>query len=56
MDVKKVLRSPEYRESGKRKEGLRNAVSQAVGIKPEKHCFESEENITEGRQMVQIGG
>ena len=56
VDVKKVLRSPEYREPGKRKEGLRNAVSQAVDIKPEKHCFESEENITEGRQMVQIGG
>lgn len=56
VDVKKVLRSSAYMGPGEREEGLKDTIRKAVGLKPEKHCFESEENITEGRQMVQIGG
>lgn len=56
VDVKKVLRSPSYKNGKEKAEGLQQAVRQAVELKPEKHCFEAEDRITEGRQMVQIGG
>lgn len=56
VDARKVLRSPAYMEPGERAEGLKDTIRQAVGLKPEKHCFELEKNITEGRQMVEIGG
>lgn len=56
IDVKKILRSPVYADLEERKEALKNAVKQAISQKPEMHCFEEEGQITEGRQMAQIGG
>lgn len=56
VDVKKVLRSSSYKEGQNKAERLERAIRQAVRSKPEKHCFEAEDRITEGRQMVQIGG
>ena len=54
VDVKRALRGPGDME--KKQEGLKDLIRQAVSRKPEMHCFETEDQITEGRQMVQIGG
>ena len=59
VDVRGILRG-QVRDGSegakKRKEAVRDAVRQAVERKPRKHCFDEEGQITEGRQMVQIGG
>lgn len=56
VDVKKALRSPVHADWEEEREELKNIIRQVVGQKPERHCFEAEDRITEGRQMVQIGG
>ncbi len=56
IDTKKVLRGLAYTDPRERKEGLKQALSKAIALKPEMHCFEAEDRITERRQMVQIGG
>ena len=40
----------------KDKEALKNAMKKAIQNKPQEHCFESVKEMTEDRQMVQIGG
>lgn len=54
VDVKAVLRSgsPE----GERMDRIKEALKEAVGRKPQMHCFENMKQISEERQMVQIGG
>lgn len=56
VNVKEMLRGPIYEDWEKKKEALKSMIRQAVGQKPERHCFEAKDQITEGRQMVQIGG
>ena len=56
MDIKEIVRNPVYANGEEKREELKNAVREAVSRKPERHCFATEEQITEGRQMVQIGG
>lgn len=54
VDVKAALR-----ESGSEAEAaekIKDAIQKAVERKPQMHCFDAEEKITEERQMVQIGG
>lgn len=53
-DVKAALR-----ESGSEAEAaekIKDTIQKAVERKPQMHCFDAEEKITEERQMVQIGG
>lgn len=54
IDMRACLRSadPENMRTEKVKEAIREAVMQ----KPQMHCFESQDKISEERQMVQIGG
>lgn len=54
IDMRAYLRSagPENMRTEKVKEAIRVAVMQ----KPQMHCFESRDKISEERQMVQIGG
>lgn len=35
---------------------VREIIRRAVLMKPEKHCFEENKNVTELRKMVEIGG
>lgn len=55
-------RGQSIRNEGKEKTGdhdnmlLREAIRRAVTEKPEQHCFESEDRITESLKMVSIGG
>ena len=39
-----------------REERIRDKIRQAVMAKPQMHCFEKSEQITEKKRMVQIGG
>lgn len=55
VDVKKILRGGEG-EQADRTAQVEKAICQAVMKKPQKHCFEAYEKVTEERQMVQIGG
>lgn len=52
-----ICRKPrqEDRTAGRR-ELLQQRIAQAVGQKPREHSFELAGQVTEGRQMVQIGG
>lgn len=43
-------------ESDDGTEHLRDVISRVIQDKPREHCFESEREITEHKQMVQIGG
>ncbi len=54
IDMRAVLRSaaPESVRAEKVKEAIREAVLR----KPRMHCFERKEEVSEERQMVQIGG
>ncbi|MBQ6359591.1 MAG: GTP 3',8-cyclase MoaA [Lachnospiraceae bacterium] len=54
VDLRSILRSGRTREE--RAERLAWAFARACGEKPEEHCFDREEEITETRKMVQIGG
>lgn len=56
VDTKKILRSLVYVNHEEKMDRLKDMIRQAVRQKPERHCFEAEDQITEGRQMVQIGG
>lgn len=56
VNVKKALRSKGYADCERREEELKDMVRRAVIQKPEMHCFEAADQITEERQMVQIGG
>lgn len=35
---------------------IRDVIRRAILMKPEKHCFEQMQNVTEDKKMVQIGG
>lgn len=54
IDIKKILRSGGQEKA--RAERIRDAVREAAARKPQMHCFEREDRISENRQMVQIGG
>lgn len=60
IDLREILRGEaEAGVSGqpeKIKVRLREAISRAIGMKPEGHRFEEENEITEQKKMVQIGG
>lgn len=53
VDVRKILRET---EEEKKEEQVCLAIFQTIRMKPEGHRFEAPEDITEQRQMVQIGG
>lgn len=53
-DVKAALRNVSCQ--GDMGEEIKNAIRKAVDLKPQGHCFETVERITERKQMVQIGG
>lgn len=50
-DLRTILRGPGF--SGER---LRRAMEAAIYAKPEAHCFERPEAVTESGNMIQIGG
>ncbi|MBQ9643924.1 MAG: GTP 3',8-cyclase MoaA [Lachnospiraceae bacterium] len=54
VDLRSILRSGRKREE--RAERLAWAFAKACSEKPEAHCFEREEDITETKKMAQIGG
>lgn len=62
IDVRKILRGEDYtaqkgfQETGETKDRIKEAMIQAVKMKPESHRFEEEKEITESGKMVQIGG
>lgn len=45
-----------FEKNGNRKEDIRNAILKGIEMKPEGHCFEKKESITEDKNMIQIGG
>lgn len=49
--VRQVLRVP-----GDHEETLAQAVAEAIAMKPKGHCFSMRQEITEHKQMIQIGG
>ncbi|MDO5146734.1 MAG: GTP 3',8-cyclase MoaA [Eubacteriales bacterium] len=55
VDVRKVLRSYEKKDV-QRKEALCRVLEEAIIKKPQAHCFEKREEITENKKMVSIGG
>ena len=52
-DLRSALRA-EKKEEGEYL--LQKQIQNAVAGKPEAHCFEAVQEITEDRKMVQIGG
>lgn len=54
IDMREILRSSISEEV--RDDKVCEAICEAVRQKPAMHCFESKEQISEDRQMVQIGG
>lgn len=54
VDLKRVLRSECGQEETEQE--IKKAIRRAVSLKPQMHCFDMAEGITEKRQMVQIGG
>ncbi len=53
VSLKEILRG---QTAGKKEERLIEAIKTAIRMKPEAHCFEKQEEITEDGKMVQIGG
>ena len=53
VDLKPILREKEGEE---RRALLREAIEKAIRLKPEAHCFDKKEGVTEGSKMVSIGG
>lgn len=53
VELKEILRGKNRQEIDSE---LQKAFERAINGKPEAHCFEHYENITENQQMVQIGG
>ena len=39
-----------------KEERIREKIREAVQLKPQAHCFERRENVTEEKEMVRIGG
>jgi cyclic pyranopterin phosphate synthase len=58
VDLGKILRTEKIRgtDGWPVDEQLREAIRYGVLKKPEAHCFEKTEDITENHQMIQIGG
>lgn len=54
VDVKAALRNSVCHAD--MAEEVKAAVRKAIDMKPQGHCFDAEEKITERKQMVQIGG
>ena len=54
VDLRRILRSDAPMEQ--RKEMLKGSILQAVKEKPQAHCFERPELVTERQDMVMIGG
>lgn len=52
VQLREILRDGE----GKKEERIREKIREAVWLKPAAHCFDTPENITEGRNMNIIGG
>ena len=52
VDLREILRDG----GGDREERIREAIREAVRIKPKAHCFDDQERVTEDRQMNTIGG
>ena len=52
VDLREILRDG----AGGREARIRDAFREAVRIKPEGHCFEDRERVTEDRRMNAIGG
>lgn len=51
IDLKSV-----FERKGEKKDDIRRAIRQGIEMKPEGHCFEKKESITENKNMIQIGG
>ena len=51
IDLKSV-----FERKGEKKDDIRHAIRQGIEMKPEGHCFEKKESITENKNMIQIGG
>ena len=49
IDLRDILRHKEEIE-------LENALRQAIAEKPQAHCFERQDEITEEKKMISIGG
>lgn len=56
VDVRTILRSMKEAPEKEQLEKIEKVISEAILKKPEKHCFETKEKITEERNMAQIGG
>lgn len=54
-DLREILRREETGEE-ERRELLKQAMEEAIRRKPGAHCFERPEAITEGENMIRIGG
>lgn len=52
VDLKPILRDV----SGLSEKKLEKQIAEAIYHKPEAHCFESPEKVTESRRMAEIGG
>lgn len=53
-DLREILRADRKREE--KKEALVQCISQAIREKPDAHCFEQPDRMTEQQDMVRIGG
>lgn len=53
-NLREILRADGKREE--KKEVLEQCISQAIREKPDAHCFEQPDRMTEQREMVMIGG
>ena len=56
VDVKQMIRDMADESEEEKVERIEKIIAEAIQKKPQNHCFESREEITEDRQMVQIGG
>ena len=57
VNLMPLLQNHEENSVGQnRTEALREAIREAIRGKPEQHCFEAEDRITESAGMVSIGG
>ena len=52
VPLREILRD----EAAGKEERIREKIREAVDLKPQAHCFEYRENVTERRKMAQIGG
>ncbi len=55
VDVRKIIRNPSFSEE-EQDIKLQSALLRAITEKPEAHCFEKPEKITEEKKMFTIGG